>query len=103
MFKKDDFLKTSKNEIDKILEKTELYNRAELQAIKHKWKCIFMHLYTWLVILILIIVFICFGYYYDWSVKTMIEKAFGYLLTAIITGLIEYFIIENLQRKNHAN
>ena len=101
--KKEDFKNATKKEFDKILENAELYNQLQIQTIKHQWTLIFWSPVTWFIIGILGIGLLGLGVCCDWSLKKMITTAFGYAVTAIITGLVEYFIIEHVRKKNYEN
>jgi hypothetical protein len=49
---------------------------------------------------ITVFLFVCFGFYQDWNWKNMIYVGYTHGITALITGLIQYFIFE---KKNKCN
>ena len=87
------------NRIDKELEEKRKQRDGDLEhkiaCLKGGWKIFIIHPLTYLGILS----FICFGIYYNWNPKEMIENAFGYLLTAILTGLVQHLIIEKNKKQ----
>lgn len=54
------------------------------------WKLFFISPKTWGVFIIICI--ICYGTFHAWEWKVMIGEAFSYILTAVITGLIQHFL-----------
>jgi len=61
------------------------------ESYKNYWKIFLIRPRNWLIFSVSII--ICLGIYYDWNLKIMINVVFSHLITAILTGLIEYFIL----------
>ena len=62
------------------------------------WRIFFKH--PIVVFLSLVILFSCFGFYYDFNWKNMIYVSYTHGITALTTGLIQYFIF---QKKNKSN
>ena len=60
------------------------------ECCKHFWKIIWIHPITYALIFPLF----CFGTYYDWDLKIMISVSFKHILTALITGMVQYLILE---------
>ena len=48
----------------------------------------------------IVIFFICFGFYHDFNWKNMIYISYTHGITALITGLIQYFIFEKKNKSN---
>ena len=64
-----------------------------ISSCKGFWKVFIIHPATWA--FIIIFCFSCYGIYHDWNLKQMIGSAFGYFITAILTGLIQHFITKD--------
>ena len=62
------------------------------------WRIFFKH--PLVVFIILAILFCCFGFYQDWNPKNMIYVSYTHGITALITGLIQYFIFEKKNKSN---
>jgi hypothetical protein len=71
----------------------------QINDICHQWKIIRVHPLTYVIIVLLIIFFICFGIYNDWNSKVMIVTAFKYGVVAIITNLVQYIYNRLLNAK----
>jgi hypothetical protein len=65
-----------------------------IKSYKNYWKIFFIRPRNYLIAIILIICFICFGLYHDWQYKTMIWLAFTHGLSGFLVGIIEYIVIK---------
>jgi len=83
------------SKIDKELlakrQKLRADHEHSFESYKNYWKIFLIRPRNWLIFSVSII--ICLGIYYDWNLKIMINVVFSHLITAILTGLIEYFIL----------
>ena len=62
------------------------------------WRIFFKH--PIVVFTILVIFLYCFGLYHDFNWKNMIYVSYTHGITALITGLIQYFIFEKKNKSN---
>lgn len=83
------------SKIDKELfarrQKLRADHEHSLESYKNYWKIFLIRPRNWLIFAIITI--LCVGKYYDWNFKTVIEVAFSHIISVILTGLIEYFIL----------
>jgi hypothetical protein len=83
-----------KNNLDKQLEERRKKSDGDFEHriawCKNFWKLIMVHPLTYLILGFFC--FYCFGKYYEWQIKKMIQDGFGYILVSLITGLIQHFV-----------
>ncbi len=91
---KEDLIKATPKELAKNMAKTKQYQEAKLEELQYNRKYrlsktlnIILHPLTLLALLA--IALYCFGYYYDWNLKTLIEKTVTVGLSSLFTSLIK--------------
>lgn len=88
------------SKIDKELERRRKIREGDFEDkiahLKNQWKIVRYSPLTYAIILIIIL----YGMYCDWNYKIMIDKAFSYILTVILTGLIQHIVIKGRKDKN---
>lgn len=60
------------------------------------WKIAWKHPLT----ILIVFIFVCFGYYYDWNYKNMVSVSFSHGITSLLTGLIQYLFFQSRKKKD---
>jgi hypothetical protein len=68
----------------------------KISRFKGQWKALFCNPLTYAVIIAIVL----YGAYCDWNYKKMIDNSFGYVITAVLTGLIQRIFIKPQEDKN---
>lgn len=100
---KDKFLSSTPSDINKVLKSEEVYHNYKIESYKRFWEQLKWNPITYFIIGIFIACIVCLGVSYDWNWKVMIHKSFGYLLTALITAVVEYCIIKIIEKNDKTN
>lgn len=63
------------------------------------WQLFFLNPLTYVISGGSLLICLCLGVYYDWNIKLIISNSFGYVLTSLITGLVQHFITQKQREK----
>jgi hypothetical protein len=75
-------------------------SNLQIQKFKNHWHQMCYNPILYAILGILIAILVLFGYYWDWNIKIMIDKSFGYILTIVL----EFFIIKHFEKQQiHLN
>jgi len=100
---KEKFLRSTTAQLNKNLEREEVYHKYRIETYKRFWHQLIWNPITYLIILLIALACAALGCYCEWNMKEMIGLSFGYILTSLFTGVVEYFIIKSLDKNKIHN